>query len=87
MTHARLLAAMFACAGLCAQPPAGAAQPQPGPAFPTKPLRIIVPYAPGGGLDFIARMVQQPLNERWGVPVIIDNRPGASGMVDRKSVV
>jgi tripartite-type tricarboxylate transporter receptor subunit TctC len=56
-------------------------KPAAGTAFPTKPVRIIVPYSPGGGLDFIARMVSLPLNERWGVPVIVDNRPGASGMV------
>ena len=63
-------------------PEAGAqTKPAGGSAFPTKPVRIIVPYSPGGGLDFIARMVSQPLNERWGVPVIVDNRPGASGMV------
>jgi tripartite-type tricarboxylate transporter receptor subunit TctC len=63
-------------------PEAGAqTKPAAGSAFPTKPVRIIVPYSPGGGLDFIARMVSQPLNERWGVPVIVDNRPGASGMV------
>ena len=80
MKHTRLLAATLACAGLCAATTA-AAQPKPGPAFPTKPVRLIVPYAPGGGLDFIARLVSQPLNERWGVPVIVDNRPGASGMV------
>lgn len=63
-------------------PEAGAqTKPAAGSTFPTKPVRIIVPYSPGGGLDFIARMVSQPLNERWGVPVIVDNRPGASGMV------
>lgn len=66
--------------------PQAAAQTQPGATFPTKPVRIIVPYAPGGGLDFIARLVQQPLNERWGVPVIVDNRPGASGMVGSQIV-
>lgn len=60
--------------------------PTKAPAFPTKPVRIIVPYAPGGGLDFIARLLQQPLNERWGVPVIVDNRPGASGMVGSQIV-
>jgi len=62
------------------------AQAKAGAAFPTKPVRIIVPYSPGGGLDFIARLVSQPLNERWGVPVIVDNRPGASGMVGSQIV-
>ena len=80
MKHTRLLAATLACAGLCVATTA-TAQSKPGAAFPTKPVRLIVPYAPGGGLDFIARLVSQPLNERWGVPVIVDNRPGASGMV------
>jgi tripartite-type tricarboxylate transporter receptor subunit TctC len=80
MKHTRLLAATLACAGLCVATTA-TAQAKPGAAFPTKPVRLIVPYAPGGGLDFIARLVSQPLNERWGVPVIVDNRPGASGMV------
>ena len=71
--------------GFCmgaSSPDAGAqTKPAAGAAFPAKPVRVIVPYSPGGGLDFIARLVAQPLNERWGVPVIVDNRPGASGMV------
>jgi tripartite-type tricarboxylate transporter receptor subunit TctC len=67
-------------------PGAVAAQTKPAQAFPTKPVRIVVPYAPGGGLDILARMISQPLNERWGVPVIVDNRPGASGMVGSQIV-
>ena len=62
------------------------AQPQPASGYPAKPVRIVVPYAPGGGLDIVARMISQPLNERWGVPVIVDNRPGASGMVGSQIV-
>jgi tripartite-type tricarboxylate transporter receptor subunit TctC len=52
------------------------AQPYPG-----KPIRVIVPYPPGGSTDIIARIVGQKLTETWGIQVIIDNRPGASGMI------
>ena len=89
MMRTRLLPAVFLLAALCAgnsELPAQTKPAQAGIAFPTKPVRIIVPYSPGGGLDFIARLLQQPLNERWGVPVIIDNRPGASGMVGSQIV-
>lgn len=47
--------------------------------YPSKPIRLIVPVAPGGGTDFISRLLGQKLNEAWGEPVIVDNRPGAAG--------
>jgi tripartite-type tricarboxylate transporter receptor subunit TctC len=49
--------------------------------YPTKPVRIIVGYAPGGGVDTTARMVGQALGEVWGTTVVVDNRPGAAGNV------
>ena len=50
-------------------------------AYPTKPIRLIVPYAPGGGNDTMARVIGGKLGEAWGQQVIIDNRPGANGLV------
>ena len=49
--------------------------------FPTKPVRWIVPYAPGGSSDILARLIGQKLGERWGHNVIVDNRPGAAGNI------
>ena len=60
-------------------------QPAYGPAaeatFPTRPLRLIVPYAPGGGADVTARLMTADLSNRLGQQVIIDNRPGGGGIV------
>ena len=49
--------------------------------YPSKPLRIIVPFAPGGGIDILGRTLGQKLSERWKQPVVIENKPGASGAI------
>jgi len=54
--------------------------------FPTKPVRIIVPYTSGGGTDAIARPLAQQLSEKWGQPVVIENRPGAGTAIGAETV-
>ena len=49
--------------------------------FPTKPIRLAVPFAPGGSSDIQARIIGRKLAEAWGQPVIVDNRGGAGGIV------
>ena len=57
------------------------AWPAENAAYPAKPIRIIVPSSPGGGLDFVARAVGQRLTPAWGQTVVIDNRAGAGGTI------
>jgi tripartite-type tricarboxylate transporter receptor subunit TctC len=54
--------------------------------FPDKPVRIIVGYPPGGGTDLAARLIQNPLSERWKQPIVIDNRPGANAVIAAEAV-
>ena len=49
--------------------------------FPERPMRIIVPFPPGGGTDTVARSVAAKLSERWNVPVTVDNRPGGNTVI------
>ena len=55
--------------------------------FPAKPVRVIVPFPAGGGLDITARAFGQKLGDYWGQTVVIENRPGASGMIGAEAVV
>ena len=50
-------------------------------AWPAKPIRLLVPFPPGGGVDFAARIVGKHLSDRLGQPVVIDNRAGANGII------
>ena len=55
-------------------------------AYPNQPIRMVVPYPPGGGTDNLARMMGTKLQEAWGQMVIVDNRPGASGTIGNDMV-
>jgi tripartite-type tricarboxylate transporter receptor subunit TctC len=55
--------------------------------YPTRPVRLIVPFAPAGGTDIYARLIGQWLTERFGQPIVIENRPGAGGTIGAEAVV
>jgi tripartite-type tricarboxylate transporter receptor subunit TctC len=75
MVAARTLAAGFFLAAACTFP----AVAQDAQNYPTKPIRMIVPYPPAGGTDVVARILADPLSTTLGQPIIIDNRGGAAG--------
>src|SRR5690606_23007916 len=56
------------------------------PAFPSKPIRFIIPTAPGGNLDLLARVVGGKLAEAWGQPVVVEGRPGANTILATTTV-
>jgi tripartite-type tricarboxylate transporter receptor subunit TctC len=71
----------FAC--VCALAAIASLAPGAGHAqvYPTRPIRLVVPFPPGGSLDVVARAIGQQLTVAWGQPVVIDNRPGAGGNI------
>ena len=72
--HAALCLATRLSAALCSS--AAAAQ-----AYPAKIIRIIVPWAPGGSTDVLARLIGAKMQENWGQPALVENKPGASGNI------
>lgn len=78
----RFVLAAAACGGLLALSRGPWAQP----AWPTRPVRLVVPTGPGSSLDLIVRAMSEKLAARWGQPVVIDNKPGAGGMLGMDQV-
>jgi tripartite-type tricarboxylate transporter receptor subunit TctC len=79
------LAALFACAAVLVGIAPAAAQP-PAP-YPDRPVRVVIPFAPGGGTDVIGRMLAHSLRGALGQPVVVENKPGAGGAVGSQLVV
>lgn len=73
----RQLLGVLACAALTSLAPAAMAQAK----YPSQPVRLIVPYPAGGGTDFFARSIAPGMGEALGTTVVVENRPGASGMI------
>ena len=74
-------ASLCCCIALLACAPASLVAQQAAHDYPAKPIRLIVPYPPGGTTDFVAREVANKLGEKWGRQVVIDNRPGAGTLI------
>jgi len=75
--NARLAIACSMMTAAAALAPAGAAAQ----AYPAKPVRVIVPFPPGGAADIVARAITQEMSRAWGAQVIVDNRAGAGGLI------
>ena len=76
-----LLALLLLLTGIVAHFPAGAQS------YPTRPIRLVVPFSPGGGTDLQARTIAQNLHDAWGQPVIVEHKPGGTGTIASRVVL
>ena len=53
--------------------------------YPSRPIRLVVPWPPGGGVDTAARIIAQPLAQRLGQPIVVENKPGVAGASPRST--
>ena len=82
MNRLGLRSLLFAAVSTCAVEPVAAQTSD----YPNRSVRIVVPQAAGGGVDIVARAIAQKLTESWGQQVIVDNRPGANGIIGIEAV-
>ncbi len=85
MTQTLTRRTVLAAATLAATVGCGIAQAQSAP-YPNQPIKIIVPYPAGGATDIMARVVGQKLQEAWNAPAVVENRPGAGGIIGNNLV-
>jgi tripartite-type tricarboxylate transporter receptor subunit TctC len=86
ITRRHLARVASATAALATSPPSLRAQPEPAQGWPDRPVRIVVPYSPGGANDILARLYGQKLSERFGQPFVVENRAGAQAIVGSEVV-